>query len=314
MFRKSYNRALLCIKLTTATPLLIRAGDTGLSPTAADLSCVRTRHGVYGKTVYVPGSSLKGVLRQAAEAAVRGREYRRAGRKVTGACDPLDHKLSCSGIIKEKNKNLPSAEVYASLCLACRTFGSLAVKGRAAVRDLFPWDEGSEESLIGTEENRRRANTVEVRHSVAIDRITASVKHGPFDQEVVPAGVSFWGEIVLENFQLWQLGFIIQALDELNAGFACLGSSTTRGLGEVRTAIESIVHEQAASEGLTQPAGVGILAGNGEKEAYGLFPEKPLTVDDAACVRGLFDRFTITDHRRVTTWSEKALQALRALS
>ncbi len=305
MFRKSYNRALLRIKLTTVTPLLIRAGDTGLSPTASDLSCVRTRHGMHGKTVYVPGSSLKGVLRQTAEASLRSRDK--------GACNPLEHKICCSGIIRDKKQNPPPEKIYASHCLACRTFGSMALKGRAAVRDLFPWDDGSEELLTKTEENRRLANAVEVRHSVAIDRMTGSVKHGPFDQEVVPAGVSFWGEIALENFQMWQLGLLIYALDEMNAGFACLGSSTTRGLGEVRTAIGSIVHEQSASDSLTQPAGVGVLASEGEKKAYCLFSEGPLPVDDPAVARGLFNRFTVADQARINAWRDGALESLRCL-
>lgn len=32
MFRKSYNRAVLRLRLKTQTPLLIRAGDAGLDP------------------------------------------------------------------------------------------------------------------------------------------------------------------------------------------------------------------------------------------------------------------------------------------
>lgn len=311
MFRRSFNRALLRVRVTTVTPLLIRAGDTGLSPAAADLSCVRTHHGVYGKTVYVPGSSLKGVLRQAAEASVRGRKYH--GGTVNGACDPLDDHGSCWGAVKDKRGIMTGPEIFGSLCLACRTFGSLAAKGRTSVRDLFPWDDSSAESLASTEENRANANRVEVRHGVAINRITGSAQRGAlFDQEVVPTGVEFWGEIALENFQIWQLGLLVQALEELDAGFARIGSSTTRGLGEVRTTIESILHEQA-STGSKRPMGVGAFANDGERKEYHIFSEEPLDVDDAASTRGLFDRFTIANAARVSAWRDRALERLSGL-
>jgi CRISPR-associated RAMP protein (TIGR02581 family) len=316
MFRRSYNRALVRIELTTATPLLIRAGDTGLSPTVANLSCVRTNHGIHGRTVYIPGSSLKGVMRQAAEATVRGRDFNGGGGHVRGACDPLDHKASCYGAVRNerKPKDAMSTEaVYRMQCLACRTFGSLAIKGRTSVRDLFPWDDGSPEALTQTQQNRTLANQVEMRHGVAISRVTGSVQVGPFDQEVVPAGVRFWGEIALENYQLWQLGLLVQAIDELDTGFARLGSSTSRGLGEVRAAVQSIAHEQALGRE-QKPAGVGAIASSEEKAAYGLFPERPLQVDDTAAPRGLVDRFTVTDAQRVTRWREASLEALRGLS
>lgn len=309
MFRRSYNRALLRIRITTTTPLLIRAGDTGLSPTAADLSCVRTHHGVHGRTVFVPGSSLKGVIRQAAEASVRDQTFKT---KVVGACDPLDHVKSCWGGIKNDRREMNGAQIYARLCLACRTFGSLAVKGRASVRDLFPWDDLSPETIAATEGNRAHANRAEVRHGVAINRVTGSVKHGPFDQEVVPAGVSFWGEVALENFQMWQLGFVMQAVEELDAGFARLGSNTTRGMGEVRAAVASILHEQARGKH-SRPVGVGLLADEKDRREYGLLPETALDVTEAATARGLVDRFEVSEEARIIAWRDRALDALGEL-
>lgn len=312
MFRRSYNRALLRVRITTVTPLLIRAGDTGLSPTVADLSCVRTDHGVMGETVYVPGSSLKGVMRQAAEASVRDQTFREKG-AVRGACDPLHDRDSCSAKIKHRLKEMSSAQIYASLCLACRTFGSLAVKGRASVRDLFPWDDSSSAALAETAANRARGNDVEVRHNVAINRITGSVRHGPFDQEVVPPGVSFWGEIALENYQLWQLGFIAQALEELDSGFVCIGSSTTRGMGQVRASLDQLVHEQPEGRS-TRPAGVGAFATEKEVADYQLFPEEALAAPGARSQRsGLWDRFVVSEAADIAVWRDQTLSALRAL-
>lgn len=312
MFQRSYNRAVVRVRVTTVSPLLIRAGDTGLAPTAANLSCVRTRHGVFGTTVYVPGSSLKGVLRQAAEGAVRGRTLKVGVREVAGACDPLDHQASCYGAMRRAGdaSKRESPEVYASLCLACRTFGSLALRGRTSVRDLFPWDDDAPGGESAARDQAAAANRTEVRNGVAISRVTGSVAVGPFDQEVVPAGVSFWGEVALENFQLWQLGLVFHALEELDAGFARLGSSTSRGLGEVRAVAESIVHEQAVS-GAKRPAGVGFLvATEKERARYGLFQESPMDVPEAPALRGLAERFTT---RAPEAWRRAAFDALGAL-
>lgn len=311
MFKKSYNRAVLRIRIETVTPLLIRAGDAGLSPTAADLTCVRTRHARHGSTVYIPGSSLKGVLRSAAEATVRGQAFNGV---PEGACDPLDHDASCGGKLGKRGKNGPdleSSEVHREHCLACRLFGSLAMKGRASVRDLFPWNERGNDPAGSDADNQRRANDLEMRHGVSINRITGSVAHGPFEQEMVPAGVSFWGEIALENYQAWQLGLLAQAFDEVNEGFAQLGSTKSRGLGVARIELGSILHEQRVSaEG--SPAGVGTLADEQERRAYGLLSEQALPQAEPE-LRGLAQRFNVQGADNTRGWLDAGLQALGGL-
>lgn len=315
MFKKSYNRAVLGISIETLTPLRIGAGDAGLDPTSAELACVRTHHGRLGSTVYIPGSSLKGVLRSAAEATVRGGAYVSG---VQGACDPLDRNQSCSAKRTDRDLSgnrtpIPSHEIYRQQCLACRLFGSLRIKGRAAVRDLYPWKEGPETDPAfqpgGT--NFSRANQLERRNSVSINRITGGVKNGPFEQELVPAGISFFGEIALENYQVWQLGLLEQAFGELNEGFAQLGASTSRGLGLVRLSVESILHEQALTTAL-EPVGVGLLVSKQEQQDYGLLPERQM-VGKSGEIRGLSRRFCVTDRSDTDAWRAAALSALQAL-
>lgn len=305
MFKKSYNRAVLRVRIDTVTPLLIRASDSGLDPTAADLTCVRTRHARYGTTVYIPGSSLKGGLRAAAEASVRGRTFRDG---VQGACDPLDHDTSCGRVV---DRNQSTTETHRRHCLACRVFGSLAMKGRASPRDLFPWDETASGQNGPGGDNQRRANRLEMRHGVAIDRIAGSVRHGPFEQEMVPAGVSFWGEIALENYQGWQLGLLAQAFGEINDGFAQLGSTKSRGLGVAKLEVESILHEQVTGRG--RPAGVGVLVPD-EREGrdYGLLPDGEL-LEAPREARGLADRFTVKGADAARPWLDTGLAALGRL-
>lgn len=311
MFKTSYNRAVLRIRIETITPLLIRAGDSGLDPTAASLACVRTRHARHGSTVYIPGSSFKGVLRSAAEALVRGQTIK----GFPDACNPLDEPNSCGGKAQRMKKTrgaIPSAEVHREHCLACRLFGSTAMKGRASVRDLFPWDDNIDEAVTISEENRKRrvqANDVELRHGVSINRVSGSVQHGPFDQELVPAGVSFWGEIALENYQVWQLGLLAGAFEEVNQGFAQLGSSKSRGLGVAKVHIITAVHEQRRNAS-TLPRGVGGLASDEEVRSYGLVsPERDLVFDKPSELRGLSMRF-VAEKDAAERWLSTGIEAL----
>lgn len=314
MFWRSYNRAVLRLRIETCAPLLIRAGDSGLDPTGTDLSCVRTRHARFGRSVYIPGSSLKGVLRSTAEAAVRGRRFG----DVEGACGVFDEKACSAGIRAEERRRksqhqppLATHEVHRRHCLACRLFGSTAMKGRCSVRDLFPW-RGDVASLSPEQQaNLDAANRTELRNAVSIDRITGSVKNGPFDSEMVPAGVSFFGDIALENFQAWQLGLLATALAELNDGFAQLGSTKSRGLGVVRVELLEVLHEQPLGAG-EAPLGVGRLADAQEAGEYGLLAEAGLP-QAAGSPRGLSRRFRL-EGGEAHAWLIAGQQALEGLA
>jgi CRISPR-associated RAMP protein (TIGR02581 family) len=307
MFRKSYNRAVLRVRVVTVTPLRIGAGDVGLDPSGADLTCVRTRHGTHGTTVYIPGSSFKGVLRAASEAAVRGQSL--GG--VPGACDdPLDHgDRSCGGSY-QNDSDTPTHAVHRAHCFACRLFGSQAMKGRASVRDLFPWNDAVPQGdrFAPEGDNHTSANRLELRHGVSIHRLLGSVHNGPFDQELVPAGISFFGDIALENYQVWQLGLLDEAFAQMNSGIIQLGSSKSRGLGVVTVTVEQLVHEQAGRR--LEPCGVGQLATQDEREAYGLVTEATLP-SAPGTLHGLAMRFEVREGAR--GWLDAGRSALGAL-
>lgn len=304
MFNETGNSAVLRIRIETVTPLLIRAGDTGLDPGGSDLKCVRTRHGAMDRTVYIPGSSLKGVLRSTAESMVRGHKWR----GVEGACDPLARGSSCSDRVPP---DASSAEVHRLHCLACRLFGSLKMKGRASPRDMFPW-RGEGASL--SDEDRataRAANATQVRFGVAINRISGGSSRGKlFDQEAVPPGTAFWGDIALENYQAWQLGLLAAVFDDLDDGFAQLGSSKSRGLGVVKVAPESLLHKQPARAG-ELPAGIGRIFRKAQADAYGLLPEADLPKVEGRS-RGLFRQFALGPDE-TKSWLQAGRKALEAL-
>lgn len=294
MFQETGNRAILRIRITTITPLAIRAGDTGLEPGGTDLKCVRTRRGGREPTVFVPGSSLKGVVRSAAEANVRGQTF--GG--VQGACNPIDTS-SCSDRIR--NVRHDSARVHREHCLACRLFGSLSMKGRASIRDLLP--------TVGDETDE--ANRTQVRFGVAINRVSGGVSRGKlFDQEVVPVGVTFSGDVALENYQVWQLGLLASAFAELNDGFAQLGSSKSRGLGVVQVKVDSMLHEQPLRAG-ERAAGVGRIFSPQRVDACGLLREADLP-ETAGKAHGLFRRFDLSAEQ-ANAWLDAGLASLGAL-
>ncbi|MCY1071206.1 RAMP superfamily CRISPR-associated protein [Nannocystis sp. RBIL2] len=307
MFKRSYNRAILRIELRTVSPLLIKAGDSGLGPTAAQLACVRTRHADAGveTTVYIPGSSLRGVVRAAAEASLAGKTFVNHHGPVDGYRDPFD---TASGRSIAGGPPPPTAEIHRSHPLTMRLFGSTSLKSRCSIRDLFPWSPGT--ARISQADTFTQANRTELRNNVAIDRVLGSVKHGPWDAELVPAGVSFWGDLALENYEVWQLGLLARAFDELNDGFAQLGSGKSRGLGVVRLTVTTLVHEQAARAG-ARPHGVAHLADAETRRAYDLFSEPPdaLPIADGE-PRGLHRRFTVTD---AAPWLDAGRRALAPL-
>lgn len=306
MFKRTFNRGLFELRIETRTPLLIRAGDPGLEP-GPDLACVRTRHARLGPTVYIPGSSLKGVVRSAAEAFVRGQTL--GG--VEGACDPFDRETSCSARAertRRQSDRVETAAIHREHCLACRTFGSTSMKGRASIRDHYPIDprqaDGGETFTL--------ANLTEGRHGVAINRISGAAERGAlYDMEVVPAGSVFFGDIALENYQAWQLGLVVAALDELNDGFAQLGSAKSRGLGVVAVTVTRILHEQPTRAG-SAPVGVGGMVEPAEADGYGLLREGDLG-SGKGDARGLSTRFEYSEAQAVGAFLEAARAGLRAI-
>lgn len=304
MFKRSYNRAVLRIEILTISPLLIKAGDAAMGPTAAQLACVRTRHASAGPTVYIPGSSLRGVLCSSAEASLRGRQFRSHHNSIEGANDLNDHKRP------KFDRETPTAEVHRSHALTERLFGSTQLKSRCAVRDLLPWPSETAPTRIADTDAFKQANRTELRNNVSIDRLLGSVRHGPWDAELVPAGVTFWGDLALENYEIWQLGLLACAVDELNDGFAQLGSGKSRGLGLVRLAVTQILHEQSARTG-DRPHGVAHLADEGTRKDYDLFAEAPDALPEAPReLRGLHHRFTADT---TAPWLEAGRHALEHL-
>ncbi len=255
MCKRQLNQARSDLSLEPRGPMLIRSGRTGADPTRPDLEWVRTT--IEGlKSVYIPGSSLKGVMRAHAERLLLSEDLEITPTFSTEAR-------------RRFRQNSPGPEVFSGTCPLGRTFGTLHVKGRVAVADHTP---GGHEAP-GSEARQKelaRANQVEQRNGVAIDRLLGSAKGAAlFDQEVVVQG-RFDGRIVLRNFQLYQLALVLLVIRDLDAGYVQIGSGTTRGNGWVAAEVREITIESRRGK-----AADGILAGAGKladgSTDYGLF-------------------------------------------
>lgn len=234
MFARDLNRMRIDLSITPRGPFAIRSGREGADPTRPQLECVRTTYGG-GSSVYIPGSSLKGVMRAHAE-----RLLTTEGLAIT----PTFSEEARSAF----NQNTPGPKAYADTCPLGRTFGSLHVKGHLGVSDHLPGAHEPEGSDARRHEIER-ANAVEERNSVAIDRLTGAAAGGAlFDREMVVAG-RFDGSILLRNAQLYQLALVLLVLRDLDEGWVQLGSGTTRGDGRVAATVREIVVETRADLG-----------------------------------------------------------------
>lgn len=252
MHKTRYNALRLDLELVSAGPLLVKAGGFSPDPSLPDMQFVRTYHPQKGEVLYIPGSSLKGVVRSFVEKVLRtfGREdtWRRA-------CPTFpDDKDSCAVRLKDKES---SSAVYLGSCGACRLFGHTCLKGRAAFSDFLPAGEVK----------------TEIRHGVAISRLSHAVAHGPFDMEVVVEGV-FEGMVVLENFEIWQLGLLAAAFAALNQGLLRIGFGKNRGFGRVKLVVKRCQMEEAATGGKEAEdgdlRGLAYFVSEEDKQRYGL--------------------------------------------
>lgn len=239
--------------LTTRTALHIGAGGSG-DPLGTDLPVVRDGSGL----PYIPGSSLKGVLRSAAEALFHGAPFAdRSPRPPLSACRimaglPCVTHQRVEEVRKEKEKKdaedrartershpmdvsrMVAEMVWAESCSVCRLFGSLEIASRVRFPDL---------PLAGD------LPPLELRNGVGIDRDKGLAANGVlYDFEAVPPGTSFRLTVVLDNPDDADAGLLLYLFHELDQGNLALGGKASRGLGLVQVQWESIVETRIREE------------------------------------------------------------------
>lgn len=225
MHKRFVNHCTIDLSIIPTGPILIKSGKEGADPTKPDMEFVETYH-QGGRTIYLPGSSLKGAIRAHAERIVRtvGKDSRPTnGNHLLWANDPLNDKYE---YLKKDDKRLPSPEIYQKSSFTDQMFGNTSIASRIRIEDAYPAD--------------KKQLKIEERNGVAIDRVFGSVAVGPFNYQVCTAG-EFKTKIHLKNFSLAQLGLIGLVLRDLNEGWFGLGFAKSRGMGLVEVQLNSAI-------------------------------------------------------------------------
>ncbi|BAZ02573.1 CRISPR-associated RAMP protein [Tolypothrix tenuis PCC 7101] len=226
MHKRFVNHCTIDLTLIPDGPMLIKSGKEGADPTKPDMEFVETYH-AGGRSIYLPGSSLKGAIRAHAERIVRtvGRDKRDPNNSnFLWANDPLSDKYD---YLKTKDgKDLPAPDIYKLSSFTDQLFGNTSIASRLRIEDAYP--------------DKSQPLKIEERNGVAIDRVFGSVAVGPFNYQVCTAG-EFKTKIHLKNFTLSQLGLIGLVLRDLDDGWFGLGFAKSRGLGTVQVKLNQAV-------------------------------------------------------------------------
>lgn len=265
MHKFLFNTLELDLLISPAGPILIKSGVEPTNPILPDMNFVRGSHPYdNGKpTIYLPGSSLKGVIRSHAERIIRT-----VGKNC---CDPLS-KTACGDRL-DKRTEASGGEIYRELCLACRTFGHTVMASHFIISDAYPFR--IRDGVLHGE----AIDTLSSRQMVAIDRRSGGSVN-TFNMETATQG-DFFTRIVFHNFERWQIGLLALVLRDLDEGRVRIGFGKSRGLGEVRVQkvqAKLIYPDTGDDRTLMQHIyGVGELAKSAVREEYGfqhLSPEK----------------------------------------
>lgn len=196
----------------------------------------------------IPGSSLKGSLRSAAE-----RLLRPLGASL--ACDVVADR--CLARIRGRE---PTSEELESLCVLCRLFGNPYLGGRLILEDLVAEDE----------------RTI-VRDGVAIDRRELKQAQGlKYDYEVTPPGSRFRGRVRIDDPEAHETGLVLALLDLADQGLVTLGGGASRGLGRLRYGRPPQVTRLVASE-FTRGTGPAEVDADAERQRFAEWLERRRT-------------------------------------
>ncbi|HDJ89260.1 MAG TPA: hypothetical protein ENG40_01025 [Thermoprotei archaeon] len=199
MLAKVNERYIIEYSIKTITPLHIGSGERIDIP-KIDLPILRLSDG----TIFIPGSSIKGVVRSELEEITSG-----LGFKICIENRGWDPVYSCS---EEKH------------CISCALFGSTEMSSRVFFRDAYvSQDKG-----------------VFIKPGIAINRESKTTRKGSlFTSEYVNPGTIFKSEIVFLNPEPGMLGLLFLTLKSVKS----IGGHVSRGAGKIEINIEKIVVE-----------------------------------------------------------------------
>ena len=302
-----YRRVILKTTLTLVSGLHIGAGRE-IGATASDLPVLKD----INDNPFIPGSSLKGVLRSNVEAFLRG--FARADLvccQIGGDEEADDPALRpCIGRNRKEELRKAAnsdARIWEESCWVCRFFGSPWIASKVQFIDLPVVTAWAPQLLA-------------VRDGVVIDRESETAAKGKkFDFEVVPPGTKFGAEILIENPEDYELGMLMLSFDFINDGLALLGGNTSRGLGRMRIDLDEIAEftpdsilanlrsEEAPTSDIPQPSEE---ASPSEESSPG--PGDEAQQEMRACLKlsGILDHDGLVSAMQERDWAKPRLKEL----
>lgn len=218
MHKQLVNQCTIHLHLIPQGPLLIKSGRQGADPTKADMEFIETYH-EGGKTIYLPGSSLKGAIRAHAERIVRTVGSDRPTSQGIWANDSTARERDANRHVEASS----GPRTYQTSSFTEQLFGNTSLASRLRIEDAYPT-----EPIV-----------IEERNGVAIDRVLGSASSSAlFNYQVCTAG-EFATRIHLRNFSLAQLGLLGLVLRDLKEGWFAIGFGKSRGLGNVNVVYKS---------------------------------------------------------------------------
>jgi len=255
MFKTTHNMMKLKVKIKPQTPLLVASGKT-FDVTRPDIQFIRINT-PQGETVYIPGSSIKGVLRAGMESILGETEKWRS--TICCTSEKLCHDKHKS---KKENNKLP----YRYHCPVCRTFGSGDLASHLEISDVFPFDLDDKDP-IKEQKIKSMEKFVTSRNGIKIDRKTGKTFPGALFEYEILGGGELFGEFTFTNYELYQPGMLFTLFDLSNEGFLRYGHSKSRGLGVIHFEIESIQILQMGTLKGEILKGIGVLPSSSEPNA-----------------------------------------------
>jgi CRISPR-associated RAMP protein (TIGR02581 family) len=213
------SRYTISYTLESVEGLHIGTGEESETSDAA----VATRNG----KAFLPGSTLRGVLRSSIERNLRAILGQDAC-CVMFAGEEENQSVACTMANKEAREKIEKGEKNApalTLCPVCSFFGSTLMASKIKFTDAEQPDKGA---------------AIVARDGVGIDRDTGTAKERiKFNFDVLDPHANFTGQMIVENPEDSDLGVLHMVLQQMKFGLH-VGGLRNRGFGLVRMTSKSV--------------------------------------------------------------------------
>ena len=217
-----HNKYIVIGTLKANTPIHIGAGNNDFDPLQVDNTIIRDNEG----KPYIPGSSLKGVLRSYMEVFIESinSENFKSCFIVNNPClkNEFIEDIKRERRRRRTEENIDKEignRIYEEMCDVCKIFGSHYFASKLKIKDCKLKDEKA---------------YVERRDGVVIDRETGtSLKGKKYDFEQVAAGTHFDFYMTIDNLDEKHEELFKIIVNLLKNGELKVGGKTSVGLGAI---------------------------------------------------------------------------------